>query len=575
MKQIRYILALCIALPSFAFADLHLASPSDLLAKAATDRTSLRDVILDIEQNIPEMRDPATFENYFFILDQLAAEAQRQGLDQFYPNAVQSLGLHMVSNGIRWMDFRKDMTAKLPFYVKWMDADTLARLEALAEYQVVNIKEDAALIAFTNNIAAIIPGINATADKNLPFVVQGFKALESNAAVSLLKLGNLSLADEAAVIAKITLAPSMGTYLDFLSQGVYSTTVANKVSLHSYLARTQAVNQAINALSDIAPTWLYGANQDVTTEAIERMVTFEEPFLPGEFVAAISLLDARHLQGLISYWMAPNKLPTSSFVDQYIEISRILVQRSQDAGLPVESLSLSKWLEKAAAPVLAKRTGIEGKYKLIDGSGQTWIFTLIAAKDDMLIAALGDTQGAIFKTFYNVSVNVREGGFIASEREPDMDASANPPIKFNIDSKGVLTLFDAFIRSGSNYLKGTKVQSFTDVTKTVAKDAPVTADGTYKGTITLPSGSTMNVKLTVTSFSGYTMARLDGEGVTVDFNVGSKGTDGVLLLTSVRHSGATWMHIRANVTAEGLIAHVIVGGKGESSTAAKLVRLKN
>lgn len=575
MKHFKLLLALCAVLPSFALADLHLATPNDLLAKAAIDRTSLRDVVLDIEQNIPEMRDPATFESYFFILDQLAAQAQRLGLDQFYPNAVQTLGLHMVSNGIRWVDFRIDMTAKLPYYVKWMDVDTLARLEALAEYQVTTIKEDAGLIAVANNIAAILPGIDAAADKNLPFVVQGFKAIESNAAVSLLKLGHLSPADEQAVIAKITLASSMSTYIDFLSQSVYTTQAANKAALHAYLARAGHVNKAIMALSDLAPTWLFAANQDVATETLERMVTFEEPFLPGEFEAAIALLDARHLQALISYWMAPNKLPTSAFVDQYIEISRVLVQKADSAGLPVESLSLSKWLEKAAAPVLAKRLGLEGKYKLVDGSGQTWIFTVVSAKDDMLIAALGDIQGAVFKTFYNISVNVRDGGFIASEREPDMDASANPPIKFSIDKNGTLTLFDAFIRSGSNYLKGTKVQSFTDVNKTVAKDAPATADGIYNGTITLPSGSTMKAKLTVTSFSGYTMARLDGEGVTVDFNVGSKGTDGTLLLTSVRHIGATWMHIRANVTTEGLIAHVIVGGKGESSVPAKLVRAKN
>src|SRR5437868_1426825 len=98
MKHFKLLLVLCAVLPSFAFANLHLATPNDLLVKAAIDRTSLRDVILDIEQNIPEMRDPATFESYFFILDQLAAQAQRLGLDQYYPNAVQSLGLHMVSN---------------------------------------------------------------------------------------------------------------------------------------------------------------------------------------------------------------------------------------------------------------------------------------------------------------------------------------------------------------------------------------------------------------------------------------------------------------------------------------------
>ena len=86
---------------SLANAVLNLDTPERLLQKASIDRQQLRDVVLSLEQQLPEMRDFKTFESYFFILDQLKQESDRLGLDDLYPDAVLSVGTKMVSFGIK------------------------------------------------------------------------------------------------------------------------------------------------------------------------------------------------------------------------------------------------------------------------------------------------------------------------------------------------------------------------------------------------------------------------------------------------------------------------------------------
>ncbi|UYL07247.1 hypothetical protein B9G69_009330 [Bdellovibrio sp. SKB1291214] len=80
-------------------------------------------------------------------------------------------------------------------------------------------------------------------------------------------------------------------------------------------------------------------------------------------------------------------------------------------------------------------------------------------------------------------------------------------------------------------------------------------------------------RVIVTAFNGYTLGRIDSKVLTVDLNIGSKGTDGVIIMTSGRNIGSSWVQIRANVTAYGLDAYIVVGGQGQAKTMSKLKRV--
>ncbi len=571
MNRLKQFILVALMIPAFSQAALNLPEPEVLLKEATQGRSALLDTIVQLEFNIPEMRDPTTFDKYFSLLDHLQDLATKSGLEEYYPNAVGKLGVNMSANGMRWLDLTTAEAAKVSYYIKWMDADGLARFLGLAEYQVSAVKEVQLLKTMSENIEQILPQIDQTAS-NLPYVQLGFRRLISDAAVAILKTETLTEEGVSFWLKKIKVASSFSEYLDYLNQGIYALDKQNKAASHLYLARLSLLGGQIASLSEVAPNWLTNGIGDSTSEVILRMVRFEETFRPSEFTAALATYKARHLQGLAQQWMAQEKLPSQDYVTHYLNLSRELLTALQKSGLRKEANDLQKWLAKAAAPVMAQKLNIEGHYELRNEVGDVWYLTIAVAKENSLIAALSSQSQVVFKTFYNVSYNLKKDGFVASEREPDLDEDQNPPIEFQINDDKI-DLYDPFVRTQYKNLKGKKIQEFTDLWKSALSNAP-SAEGTYEGRLFLPSGNEMKVRVIISTFNGYTIGRVDGDNVTIDLNIGSEGEDGVILLTSGRNVGGSWFQLRANVVEDGLKAYVIVGGKGQGTACTLLKKVR-
>lgn len=570
MKNLKHLLLLCVVAPSLAFAALNLAAPQDLLKKAATNRTALREVIMDLDLNISEMRDAVTFDKYFALLGELQKQASKTNLDQYYPNAVEQLGLHMVSNGMRWLDLSKDSSEKVQYYVTWMDADALGRLLSVVEYQLDVVKDPAALQKITANIDAILPLVDQKSS-TLPYVPAGFRRLQSDIAVTMLKQNQMTSEQNQFWISQIKISSSLSEYIDILNQGIYALGTKNKADGHFYLSQLLLLNKQTTKLTDSSPAWLVAGLGDSTIETLLRMVRFEENISAEEFTAAVNSLSLRHVQSLVQQWMAQDTIPSGKYSAKYIELSRMLVDMSRAKGAAKDSDDLAKWLGQKSAPVLAKEQNLEGEYALTDKKGRSWKFTVAVARENMLIAALSMQGGVVYKAFFNVAYNVKGTGFVASQREQDVDHDQNPPIKFDYKN-GVMTVQDPFGRDGMTTLTGKKVQNFTNMWGTAVAN-PEYAEGIYEGTIYTPQGKPFFGRVIVTAFNGYTLGRIDSKNLTVDLNIGSKGTDGVIIMTSGRNIGSSWVQIRANVTAYGLDAYIVVGGQGQAKTMSKLKRV--
>lgn len=573
MKYMKYLVAVVLALPLFAQAGLNLAEPQDLLVKAQTNRLALREVILDIEMNISEMRDQPTFEKYFFILDDLQIYSDKFRMDDFYPKLVQGLGLRMVSNGMRWLDVTKDSSDKLNYYVKWMNSDNLSRFLSAIEYQLASVKDRARLATMASNVEALLPLIDKLS-QNESYLQSGFRRLATDAAVAILKDPTLTSAEVAFWIGKINIASSLSEYVDLLTQEILNMGPDKKDAGKDYLTRLLLVNAQVYKISSTPPTWLVNGVGDSVVELLLRLVRYEVVVSTNEFSQALETLNARQVQSLAQQWMAYEKLPSQNYAALFIDYSKLIAARARKIGLNRDSEEFLKWLGRVAAPIMAQKLSLEGHYELVNEKGQKWYFTLAYARENMLIAALGNADGSVYKTFYNISYSAVSNSFVASQREPDTDHDMNPPAKFTVNEKGEITLIDIFVRDGVRTLKGHRVQSFPDMWASAKEDSTV-PDGVYAGTIVLPSGQEMNVKIYVTSFNGYTLGRYDSSGVTVDFNIGSKGTDGVLILTSGRNLGASWLQFRAVVTPEGLKGYAIVGARGQSPVCTFLKRIDN
>lgn len=571
MKLTKKLVLLAFMWPAMSLAALNLPEPTALLNKAATSRTALLDSILAIEFNIPEMRDPATFDKYFFLMDNLQTLAQDTGLEEYYPQVVEKLALNMVSNGMRWLDVTKTTPEKLSYYIKWMDGDSLARLLGLVEFQLTTEKNPAALKNMAANVEAVLPLIDVQAAK-LPYVQFGFRRLMSDAAVNILKTENFTNAEFDFWVSKLKVSSAASEYLDYLNLGVYALEAKNISYGHIYLYRLTMLLQQTGKMAEVAPNWLLNAIADSATETILRMVRAEENFAFGEFTFALEQMKTRHLQGLAVQWMSAEKLPSQKYIAHYLDLSAQLSARLQAVGLRKENGELQKWLAKSAAPLMAAEMDLEGHYELYNKKGDLWYLTLAVAKENTLIAALGTKNGELYKTFFNVVYNLKTKTFVASEREPDTDEEQNPPVEFSI-TDGKLTLFDPYMRTEFKTFVGSRIQTFADILKS-AKVAAPSLNGTYKGPIVLPNGKTIEANLIVTSFNGYTLGRLDTSSFSIELNLGSEGDNGVVILTSGRKYGSSWFQVRGVGKENGLYTCVIVGGQGQAPACTLLKKVE-
>lgn len=556
------IIAYFLLFTQLANAELKLESPDVLLQKASVDLSGLRDVILDLEFNIQEIRDPITFDKYFYIVDDLLQVGIQHQIDLMYPNAVQNLGLHMVAHGMRWIDATKDNPEKMLYYVQWMESDTLARFLALIEFQIHGVKDPARLTMLAKNIEAIIP-VTDKKGETLPYVVLGFRRLVSDAAVAMLKTQEMSLEESKRWIGKIRLSSSLAEYVDFLNQKIFSVNSTNKDLSHSYLYFLTLLNQQINNMSETAPNWLISSIGDSTTEIIIRMIRFEEKLTLNELSPALEYLKPRQIQNLMMLWMAIEKMPTQSYMANYMEIAKYIHQFALNLEMSKEADDFQKWLARNAASLIVNLEKIEGLYQLKNNKNEVWLFSIANAKENLIVAALTDEAKGITKPFYNVTYDLLNDRFLASSREPDSDYSSNPTIEFRINKDGEITLKDLVARSASSVFTGHRTQEYFDIWSMQERYAPI-EDGVFEGLITMTSGQKVNAMLSITRFNNYSLGKLEMDDLTIDLTVGSKGQDGVIILTSGRYVDRSWIQIRGYLENNELKFAMIFGTKGQA-----------
>lgn len=560
--KLLMIFALLLA-PTVATAGLNLAEPAVLMQKAQQDRISLREVLLDIELNISEMRDQPTFEKYFFMLDELSVLAVNLKLDEIYPKMTERLGLKMSGVGMRWLDVTKDSSDKLQYYVKWMDVGVLSRFLDTISYQVAFIKDRALLAVMAKNVESFLPLVDERAQGQV-YLPLGFRRVIADAAIAILRNNKDLPADEVHFwIGKLVIPASMSEYLDIINQDVYSLNSENKEYGREYLNRLLLLNVQVDKLSQTAPGWLVNGVGDAIVELLIRSVRFELVIEQKLFFQGVSVLKIRSTLGLMQQWSAQEKMPSQNYADTYMNYSNIIIAHARSLGMGREVDEFSRWLGRATGPLMSRKLKVEGTYTLVNEAGEKWYFTIMHARENMLVASLGSADGVLYKKFYNIAFSAEQAMFIASEREPDTDDAMNPPVKFSVNEKGQLKLIDPYIRKGSQIYKGQKTIAYADLWATPPVTEGIQVDGAYVGTMTMADGDSMPVKVIVTSFGGYTIGRLDSpSGLTIEFNIGTKATDGILVLTSGRSAnGASWFQLRGYLTPEGYKAQVVVGGR--------------
>lgn len=543
--------ALALALVSFvgtssiAQATLNLAPPQDLLKKAAQDRRQLREVLLDMQQNIPEMRDPKTFDSYFFILADLQKLADKLQLNAIFPKAVEATGLKMVAHGIRWLDVSQRPLSDALYYQSYADADVMSRFLAELELQVRNLRNSQArLKAVAINLEGMLPAAEKQFEERRDVRIS-MRQILSSIAIKFLKTEQLTNDEAAFWISKISLPTAYSEYIEALNESVLDTLPKDAAGLSLLSKRLRELGKKIVAETYPLPTYVSAGWGDTSVELVLRSIQGERKFETGEFEGLVELMRSRQLQGLAGQWLSVERLPTTSYSAHYLQLSNVLIARLRAVGLSKEAADVSLHISRMAAPIQATKSQIEGLYTLKSNDGSKFNFVIIRARPNLVYASLEDADGYVTLGFFNVTFDTQRGKFIASQREPDLDATANPTVSFTITPAGEMELEAPIASTGWRQMKGKRTSTFTNFLDDESSTSNPT-EGEWEGEMSFRGQEPWKVRLVISKFGLYSIGRLTSAGgLAIDFQTGTAGDLGVVYLTTGRLGHTGWVHLRA------------------------------
>lgn len=545
-----------------AQAALTLPEPAVLLKKASQGRIQLRDVILDISQQISEMRDPQTFEKYFYILPELKKYSDDFKLEDVYPKAVETLGLRMVAQGVRWLTLGKSTKPQIEYYFQWVDADVASNFLSAAAVEIRDEKDTQRLMQAMDNIEIIIPIIDAKFQIRFD-LRQSARQMQSAIALKFLRT-TISKADTLFWIKKLADINSMSEYAEFVQREVFTISKATPGRPHDLNEFLLLLSESSHKILTDPPISLDNLIGEIQVELILRMIRIEEVFVIGEFDKALSLLNSRQLQALASQWVTPDLLPTVSYAPHYMDLTKLLVRVLEKNGLKFEALELEKAVSRAGASIFAGTLKAEGTYELQDSKGRKFKFSIVEVRKGLLFAALVNEQEHIFRSFFYIGFNLTKNVFVALAREPDLDSSELPVAQFTIDSAGQINLLDIYAPADEKELKGKRTEVYESY-QDFKSPTPVNLEGTYSGEFILPDKTKANLTLYITEINKESIGRLSGKsGRIYDFNYGTSVNQPYIYLTTGRLTRTTWVQVRAYFDKGKLKGKMIIGGRGIS-----------
>ncbi|WP_374079861.1 hypothetical protein [Bdellovibrio bacteriovorus] len=547
-------------LPSLSWASLGLPPAEELMTKASQGRTELREVILDMDNNIQEMGYPEVFDSYFYLLDDLKELAILFNLDEIYPGAVEELGTHMVDSGIRWLNISEAKTDRILYYHKWMNVDVTIRYMDQVEVEIGALKNMDKVKDASENVEVILSYVEARFPRYY-HLKAGYRRILSNIALKFLREPGHTNEDIAHWIGKLRSPAAYMDYLILLSGEIYSLKDDSKDMAHVYANRLKVLYETIQNDGSEVPESVQKNIGEAAEDLILRILRLEVAFNAGELRSLLDLLSVGQLHDLANQWDSFKQMPSDLYIQNYFDASRDFVAKLREIGMAKEVADINSWVGAMGAPAMARLLGIEGRYELTDGKGTKWQLLIVKAREMQLEALMwksAETQGKLYQT---IRWDFEKSTFVASERMMDLTDFAAPSLVKFKPVAGAMEFFDPFANADTQNMSGPLVEKFTDLMKDV-KDT-VNFEGYYKGSVTFADGKEIAVQLTVSALGGHYMGRIMGEGIETSFEVGSQTDSGVLYLTSSRDGTLKeFSHLRVKLDGPDVKGSLITADRG-------------
>ncbi|MEA9358167.1 hypothetical protein SHI21_18175 [Bacteriovorax sp. PP10] len=540
----------------------NLGRPGTLLKEAKQGRKELLEVLLRLKDNVRELRDQPTFDEFFALLGPLDALAKEYNLALIYPDAVKEVGKNMIMHGNRWLKISVDSDKKILSYQKWADLSAALLFQGQVIEELNKIKDEELFKKAYVNLLSLETWAEVTFPNDLYLYPTYQKTISDLSFKALLTTKIIDQEEWTFWIRGLSSQSAAQDYLSFLNEKILMDSL-KKEEIPQWFALAETLGKQLTAIDRLSGSVKnnYGV---FVTDLTAKAIFYEYDINEASFKTIVNLLDISSLRGLIFRWVNPEKTASDVYALRLVTLSKILYLRTKELKLTQNSLELERFVSSRLGPVVASQNGIEGHYNLKGLDGREWFFTIIRETESRVVASLCDSTGVICFSFFNIQYNMERNVFFASENLPNDDSYQNAPaqIIFGADNTVSLDLPHAFKVSGR--FSGKKVQSYENI-MSMADENAVAIEGHFKGTMEV-NGVLKEYDLMITSFGEYSIGRLESEDsvIRVDLNKGTDGKAGFIYLTSGRTGKGTWFHLRLKQEGyETLVGDAIVGGMGK------------
>lgn len=568
-----------ILFPIQALAKLNLPEPDELVKQASQGRIPLREVVFQIEKNIPEFTSLPELNKYLRILPELQVLSDKFKLDEIYPRGVARIGEYMFSAAIKWLDVRYVPREELLFFIRYSNYDLSFRFADAIESVLRAESNQSILATSADNIDAIrIQYKNILPDS--PGVDGNFKRILSDLAVKYISMPS-GITDEQINfwLSKLSNSSGFSSALDWIANKVAFLKPENAQDSHVYLSRLAIIEKRMRSFTEELGTPLFGSLSDQYAELLTKMIVLSVIFEKEEFENALTVMQAKSMHWLVQNLMAQQKPPSTDYIKEYTRIANLILAKLEELDFTQDVREFTSYVQRILFPANATLYEIEGQYAVVEPNGKKWTFTIIQARKNVFFASIGNSSQDIFKSYLNLTSDFVNGGFLASEREPDNDARHNFTARFNIDSEGNIEIQDFQSFDSLRTFKGKKSNTFPVYKAT--PEQPQVSSGRFAGVLEYLDGTKIKSTLDITVFPGYILGRLNlynSQGKVqgfLDYGIGGKILDNTFTLTTGQMFSLNWNHLRGDIINNELRAVMIVGGKGVISKEFKFKRINN
>lgn len=561
-KLFILIFSICLPLMVFAQANVpHIGTAQSLKAEAQIGQKEFIEAMLKLKDNVRELRDQKTFEEFFYLLEDFEQLFHQYQLDLIYPDLMKDLGRSMVMHGNRWLKVGKDTPAKIMHYQKWADlvAGIQFQNQVIEEIEKIS-NPDAFKQAFVNLVE-----LNAWAEANyaedLYLAPIYRKTISEISFKALIQTDLKDHEDREFWLKGINTQQTAQDYLAFLNDKLLREPLLQEDASDWFLAVIELGKQfrSIKGLSSSTNS-NYGV---LASDLVSKTLFNEQTIDVKAFEELVALLDVSSFRSLVFRWVNPEKVFSDQYSVTLIGLSKILLDNAKSLGLSQTVLDIERYTTTRLSTAYISENSIEGTYLLRSENNKEMVLTIIRESESRVIGAMCSKNGAVCFPFFNMQYSLSDNVFWASERLPDDDSYQNIPAQISFDENGqVLVSLPYAYRTDTEY-RGSKIESYENLMASPFMDANPMS-GVYEGTLKL-SGKPKKVRLMITTLGEYSFGRLETEdgSLRIDFGKGNDGNIGFLYLTTGQNRKNSWLHLRLKqINDDELEGLLISGGQG-------------